>query len=90
VVPREELDAVAEHWAEEIAKVPLAQLRSSKANVHRQMEATGYLTAFTRNIETGHGGHEDMGWFKKVLDEGLKAALAERDAPFDNEVSQIK
>jgi enoyl-CoA hydratase/carnithine racemase len=89
VVSREELDAQAERFANEVAKVPLAQLRSAKANVHRQFEAQGYFTSFTRNIETGHGGTEDKAWFQKVLSEGLKSALAERDAPFDETVSQI-
>lgn len=90
VTSKEQLDAEAERWAEEICKVPLRQLQSAKANVHRQYETQGYLTSYARNIETGHGGSEDMAWFQKVMTEGLKPALAERDAPFDEEVSQIK
>ena len=89
VVPQEELDAEVDKWAAEICKVPLAQLQSSKQNVHRQFELQGYLTTYARNMETGHGGAEDMAWFKKVVNEGLKPALKERDAPFDDTVSQI-
>jgi enoyl-CoA hydratase/carnithine racemase len=89
VVPQDQLDAEVDKWATEICKVPLAQLQASKQNVHRQFEAQGYLTTYMRNLESGHGGSEDMAWFKKVMDEGLKAALKERDAPFDDTVSQI-
>jgi hypothetical protein len=49
----------------------------------------GFLTSFMQSRADGHGGEEDMEWFKKVLSEGLVAALKERDTPFDQSVSRV-
>ncbi len=89
VVPLDKLDAEVDKWAREICKVPLKQLQAQKTNVHRQWEMMGFLTAYAQGPKDGHGSPEDMVWFRKVAEQGLTAALKDRDQSFDDSVSQV-
>jgi len=90
VVKREELDAEVRRWAEEICKVAQRQVRTAKEGIHRQFELMGLANMeLVQNRNSGHGSKPDMEWFQKVMDLGLKAALAERDGGFDQNVAKI-
>jgi enoyl-CoA hydratase len=89
VVTPDQLDAEVDKWAREICKVPLKQLQAQKTNVHRQWEMMGFLTAYAQGPKDGHGSAEDMAWFRKVAEQGLTAALKDRDQSFDEGVSQV-
>jgi enoyl-CoA hydratase len=85
-----ELDRELRRWAEQIALVPAKQLRAAKVGIHRQYELMGLANMeLVQNRESGHGSPEDMKWFSTVMEKGLKEALKERDAQFDQEVSRV-
>ena len=90
VVPRDQLDAEVRRWADQIALIPTRQVQVAKEGIHRQYELMGLANmALVQNQISGHGSAEDMGWFQEVIDKGLKAALKERDAEFDQDVAKI-
>jgi enoyl-CoA hydratase/carnithine racemase len=84
------LDAELQRWAAQLALVPTKQLRAAKVGIHRQYELMGLAQmGLVQNRESGHGSPEDMKWFSTVMEKGLKEALKERDAQFDQEVSRV-
>lgn len=90
VVKREELDAEVRRWAEEICRVAQRQVQTAKEGIHRQYELMGLGNMeLVQNRNSGHGSKPDMEWFQKVMDVGLKAALAERDGGFDQDLARI-
>jgi len=90
VVKREEVDAEVRRWAEEICKVAQRQVRTAKEGIHRQFELMGLGNMeLVQNRNSGHGSKPDMEWFQKVLDQGLKKSLADRDGHFDQNVAKI-
>jgi enoyl-CoA hydratase/carnithine racemase len=90
VADEEALDREVRHWANQAALVPAQQLRAAKLGIHRQYDLMGLANmALVQNRESGHGSPEDMKWFTTVMDKGLKEALKERDAQFDQEVSRV-
>lgn len=90
VVPREDLDAELQRWADQIAMVPIAQLISAKANVNRQYELMGLNNmAAVQNATTGHGDEEDKQFFRMVMEVGMKEALAFRQEGVDSEAMQV-
>lgn len=90
VVPRAELDRTVRAWANEIALVPPSQTRTGKLNIHRQYELMGLVNmAIVQNAHSGHGDTVDREFFRKVLEEGLKKALAFRQTGADESITQV-
>jgi enoyl-CoA hydratase/carnithine racemase len=90
VVPREDLDKTVRAWADEISLVPPSQTTSGKCNIHRQYELMGLANmALIQNAHSGHGDETDREFFRKVLSEGMKAALAFRQTDSDSAIAQV-
>jgi enoyl-CoA hydratase len=90
VVPRDELDAATLALAEEIAKNEPFVVQATKRAVNRVWEVSGFRAAMAANveldvmIETTNLPARDE--FRKITEEqGLKAAIAWRDARFRGE-----
>ncbi|MFD1210706.1 enoyl-CoA hydratase/isomerase family protein [Arthrobacter sp. GCM10027362] len=87
IVPRDGLDAAAEELAMRIAPTPLAVLRLTKLALNRAYEAMGLRTAVNANIDisailNGANTPEQQEFDKVAAEQGLKAALAWRDARY--------
>jgi enoyl-CoA hydratase len=87
VVPREELDAATLDLAEEIAKNEPFVIQTTKRAVNRAWDVAGFRAALAANteldvmIETANLPARDE--FRRITaEEGLKAAIAWRDARF--------
>jgi enoyl-CoA hydratase len=87
VVPREELDAATLQLAEEIAKNEPFVIQTTKRAVNRAWDVAGFRAAMAANteldvmIETANLPARDE--FRRITaEEGLKAAIAWRDARF--------
>ncbi len=87
VVPREELDAATLQLAEEIAKNEPFVIQTTKRAVNRAWDVAGFRAAIAANteldvmIETANLPARDE--FRRITaEEGLKAAIAWRDARF--------
>jgi enoyl-CoA hydratase len=87
VVPRDELDDATMALAEEIAKNEPLVVRTMKTSIHRAWEVAGFRAAVDANneldvmIETADLPARDE--FRRITTEqGLKAAIAWRDAMF--------
>lgn len=90
VVPREELDAATLALAEEIAKNEPWVVQATKRSVNRAWEVAGFRAAMEANveidvmIEAANLSARDE--FRRITqDQGLKAAIAWRDARFRGE-----
>lgn len=89
VVPLDELAGAAEELALRIAPTPLAVLRLTKQALNRAYEAKGLRTAVEANVDisailNGANTPEQQEFDKIAASEGLKAALAWRDARYRN------
>lgn len=87
VVPREDLEATAQELARRIAPTPLAVLRLTKQTLNRAYEAMGLREAVNANLDisailNGANTPEQQEFDKIAKAEGLKAALAWRDARY--------
>lgn len=87
IVPRDELDRAAEELALRIAPTPLEVLRLTKLALNRAYEAKGLRTAVNTNIDisailNGANTPEQQEFDKVAAEQGLKAALAWRDARY--------
>jgi enoyl-CoA hydratase len=87
VVPRDELDEATMSLAEEIAKNEPFVIQTTKRAVNRAWDVAGFRAAMAANIEldvmieTANLPTRDE--FRKITqEEGLKAAIAWRDARF--------
>lgn len=84
-VPLEDLNGVAYAYANRVALVPLDLLHAHKDGVHRWYEAMGIAAALSAAADLdaiGLGGPSN-GLFRDVARrDGLKAAFAYRDGPF--------
>ena len=89
VTPRDGLEDEVNRWAAEAAKVPPGSIQALKEVVHGHYEDLGLLNLIRKVRPGGHGTAQDIEYFKAIIDGGLRAALTERDAVFDNEVAQI-
>jgi enoyl-CoA hydratase len=90
VVPKEDVAKTVRAWAEEICLVPPSQTKTGKINIHRQYEIMGLANmALIQNVESGHGDEVDREFFRKVLNEGMRAALAFRQTDSDSTIAQV-
>lgn len=84
-VPGAELDGEVDRLSEHLAKLPPPALKLAKAGVNRAYEARGMRTAIDGWVDTAlllHDMETDEGreFRRRVGQEGIKAALAWRDA----------
>ena len=90
VVPADRVEDEVRAWAEEIALVPPQQTKAAKLGIHRQYELMGLVNmALVGNVVSGHGADEDRQFFRTVLDEGLREALAFRHSDSDQTITQV-
>jgi len=91
VVPSvEEMRAEVARWADDLAKVPEAQIASAKEGIRRIYELMGLLNvAGVGNKVSGHGSTRDKSFFEMVQEKGLREALRQRDSAFDTNISKI-
>jgi enoyl-CoA hydratase/carnithine racemase len=94
VVERDELDAVALHWAEQCALIDSEGFGHTKRGMHEMYEAMGLLDM----VEIGRRPMEPLSaeairknteFNRTWKHEGAKAALAMRDAGVDPDFSQV-
>jgi len=84
-VPAEELETEVESLAARMSNIPLGLLASNKLLINSAYEAMGLeTTQFIGSMLDGIVRHtpEGMDWWKMAREQGLKAALDWRDAPF--------
>jgi enoyl-CoA hydratase len=92
VVKPEDLETSLRAWGHEAANTSHAQMKMGKLNIHRQYELMGLAQmAIVGNAYSGHGGEgNDKEFFRIVLQEGLKKALAFRQTFVTNdEITQV-
>jgi enoyl-CoA hydratase len=85
VVPAEQLMATATQWAEWIAAIPPQNALANKLAVNKDVERLGlWELAKLGSLYgmMGHGSETDKDFFRKVMAEGLRPALRDRDANF--------
>jgi len=87
VVPFDKLEQRVKDIAQVISLIPWVSIYGSKALVNKQMEIMGIHTALSSSWEIGSLIHETeyehTGFFKAIVEKGLKEALKERDAKFN-------
>ncbi len=84
-VPAAELETEVESLAARVANIPLGLLASNKLLINSAYEAMGLgTTQLVGSMLDGIVRHtpEGMDWWQMAREEGLKAALDWRDAPF--------
>jgi enoyl-CoA hydratase len=90
VVPADRVEDEVRAWAEEAALVPPQQTKAAKLGIHRQYELMGLVNmALVGNVVSGHGAEEDREFFRKVLEEGMRKALAFRQSDSDESITQV-
>jgi len=86
VVPRDKLDERVNNIAQTIALVPWVSVYGAKVMVNKYFEIMGMYTALGSLSDAQFMVHESepghTGFFKTVRENGLKAALSERDAKY--------
>jgi enoyl-CoA hydratase len=87
IVPSEALDEVALQIAQNIAVIDPLLMKETKRAINRSIEARGMLGALEQALEIdllieGQGSPDKAAFFDLARKEGLKAALAWRDARF--------
>lgn len=92
VVPVEELDEAARELADRIALAPLPVLKLTKLALVRALRASGLAAAVDSNLDlsailNAAGSPEQEEFDRLVASEGLKAALAWRDARYGGSLS---
>jgi len=78
-------------WAQDLEMIPSEGIRAAKLGIHRQYEAMG-VAAIELTKERGGGGDltpEDAAFFRTVHERGVRAALAGRDADFNQDIAKI-
>lgn len=86
-VPAEELDDEAEKLANQLAQNPVSQLAAMKLVVNQAYENMGLRTTQTLgSVLDGYMRNtpEALAFVEKAVKEGVPAAVAERDAPFQD------
>ena len=91
VVPPPELDAAALRLARHMAKVDPGLVKETKRAINRSLEARGMLDALEQALQAdllieGEGSPDKVAFFEIARRDGLKAALAWRDARFSDTV----
>ena len=84
-VPADRLDAEAEALAEQMAKLPVSQLAAMKLVVNQAYENMGLRTTqLMGSLLDGmmRNTPEALAFVEKATEEGVGAAVAERDGPF--------
>jgi enoyl-CoA hydratase len=92
-VPAEQLAAEAAALAKRMALLPVNQLMMMKLLVNQAYENMGLRTSqIIGTLLDGIARHtpEGVAWRELALEKGVKAALAERDAPFNDYGSRKK
>ena len=87
-VPAEELDAAVDDLAEKMAKIPWDMLAANKSIVNKALDLMGRNMMQVIAAETDAVSHQSeiVREFNRISNEkGLRAALAWRDAPFNNQ-----
>jgi enoyl-CoA hydratase/carnithine racemase len=89
IVPSEELDEVALQIARNIAVIDPLLMKETKRAINRSIEARGMLSALEQALEIdllieGQGSPDKAAFMDLARKEGLKAALAWRDARFSS------
>jgi enoyl-CoA hydratase/carnithine racemase len=87
IVPSEELDEVALRIAQNIAVIDPLLMKETKRAINRSIEARGMLGALEQALEIdllieGQGSPDKAAFMELARKQGLKAALAWRDARF--------
>jgi enoyl-CoA hydratase len=83
--PLEELDEKVRFWSQRLAQIPVTQLAAMKLIVNQAFENMGiHSTQYLGPILDGimRNTPEGRAFVRKAMDEGVQAAVAERDAPF--------
>ena len=83
--PAEELDAQVRHWALRMAQIPVTQLAAMKLIVNQAFDNMGLQTTMTLGpILDGmmRNTPEGRQFVRRAMDEGVAAAVTERDRPF--------
>ena len=86
-VPAEELDAAVDDLAEQMAKIPWDMLSANKSIVNKALDLMGRNMMQVIAAETDAVSHQSeiVREFNRISnEEGLRAALAWRDAPFND------
>ena len=86
-VPAEELDAAVDDLAEKMAKIPWDMLSANKSIVNKALDLMGRNMMQVIAAETDAVSHQSeiVREFNRISnEEGLRAALAWRDAPFND------
>lgn len=84
-VPVEKLEDEVEYWAQRIAQCPATQLAAMKLIVNQAFENMGLQSTQTLGvILDGYMRHtpEGLDFVKKAKEQGVAAAIADRDGPF--------
>ena len=83
--PAEELDEQVQYWAERMANIPSSQLAAMKLIINQAYDNMGLQTTqYLGPILDGlmRNTPEGKDFVKKAKEEGISAAIAERDGPF--------
>ncbi|TQC43161.1 enoyl-CoA hydratase/isomerase family protein [Rhodococcus sp. WS4] len=91
VVAPDDLPGELGKWAHDLAMIPSEGMRAAKLGIHRQYEAMG-VAAIEYTKERDSGGDltpEDAAFFRTVHEHGVRAALAGRDADFNQDTAKI-
>jgi enoyl-CoA hydratase/carnithine racemase len=91
VVPEDQLVEETERWARQAALIPTVNFGRSKETIHRTYELMGLAAAPSVLSRWGPPPPPSNGpGFAEVVEEkGLKEALRQRDANFDDDVSRV-
>jgi enoyl-CoA hydratase/carnithine racemase len=90
VVAENQLRQECERWAKQAALIPTAIYGHSKETIHRTYELMGLALAPTVLKRWGPPRPPSSATFNKTMkDKGLRAAVRERDAKFDEDVSRV-
>jgi enoyl-CoA hydratase/carnithine racemase len=89
VVPEERLEEETRRWARQCALIPTENFGRSKEIIHRTYELMGLGSAHAVLSRWGPPPPSSSGFNEAVAERGLKEALRERDALFDDDVARV-
>jgi enoyl-CoA hydratase len=84
-VPADQLENEVQYWAQRMALIPVSQLAAMKLIINQAYENMGlHSTQLLGPILDGYMRHtpEGLAFVKTANERGVRAAIAERDAPF--------
>ncbi len=92
VVPAERLAAEVDALADRLARTPPEVMAPTKAMLNRAMEVAGFLAAVEAGVDLGAiinaaDTPEQREWDRIVREDGLRAALAWRDARYEERLA---